>query len=208
MSDEIKGLEIKGYGEDSLTLWALKNKLKEIIEGCLSSDEIYDLKKCEVYYRPSFGRGEYGIGEFDFIIKVNGKIILGESKWWKSGEVTSNGIKLRDAQVNRHKNLIATLENGYKKGYINNKGELPKKCDKWDKKDLYKTFDKLFKGVDNNNIIEIINCVLVLNPNRYKDTKRDNSIFLKLQTNNKEEFKIKWKVVEIKTESDDGFVTL
>jgi hypothetical protein len=46
-------VKILGYGEDTLTLWAMKEHigkiLKEFEDPTLSSD-------CLVFYRPSFGR--------------------------------------------------------------------------------------------------------------------------------------------------------
>jgi hypothetical protein len=92
---------IRGYGEDALTLWALKNQLHQITNGrCTPST---------IYYRPSFGRGQSGLGEFDFIILGKGYIILGESKWGNSPEVQKNG-QIRDVQKNRHYEMTRIIQ--------------------------------------------------------------------------------------------------
>jgi hypothetical protein len=85
---------LRGYGEDALTFWALKNEKKKILKkwGKINA----------IYYRPSFGRGR-NIGEFDFIILTSSRLILGESKWDESGEIGKNGkVKLRAPQIGRH----------------------------------------------------------------------------------------------------------
>ena len=97
-------MEIFGYGEDALTLWALKNKLSAILESLGDSSS---LSQCKVFFRPSFGRsgGENSaqFGEFDFVLLSEKKIFLGESKWHRSSENISNGkLKLREEQILRH----------------------------------------------------------------------------------------------------------
>jgi hypothetical protein len=49
-------------------------------------------------YRPSFGRGRAGFGEFDAIVGTRHCVYLIESKWEGSTE-----IDLDDAQIRRHK---------------------------------------------------------------------------------------------------------
>ena len=46
-------MEIIGYGEDALTLWALRNRLDTILD---TLGDFSDLSKCRVFFRPSFGR--------------------------------------------------------------------------------------------------------------------------------------------------------
>jgi len=74
-------LEIIGYGEDALTLWALQNRRKLIFDKVGINNE----SNVKLFYRPSFGRRggpkSYLFGEFDFIIKTESQIVLGESKW-------------------------------------------------------------------------------------------------------------------------------
>ncbi len=59
-------MQILGYGEDALTLWALQNKLMEILKFL---DDSSDQPECKIFFRPSFGRrggaGSSQFGEFD-----------------------------------------------------------------------------------------------------------------------------------------------
>ena len=77
-------MELLGYGEDGLTLWAIKNRLDTILDK-LKDDS--DPNNCLVYYRPSFGRRgglkSAQFGEFDFILLSEHGIYLVESKWDK-----------------------------------------------------------------------------------------------------------------------------
>lgn len=98
-------MEIRGYGEDALTLWALKNKLPEILKEL---DDKSSLLECKALFRPSFGRrgGENSaqFGEFDFILMSKDQLYLGESKWHRSSENIANGfLALREEQLLRHK---------------------------------------------------------------------------------------------------------
>lgn len=98
-------MEILGYGEDALTLWALKNKLPDILQKLHDESS---LSECEALYRPSFGRsgGEDSaqFGEFDFILLSKAQLYLGESKWPRSSERPKNGIlELREEQLLRHR---------------------------------------------------------------------------------------------------------
>jgi hypothetical protein len=98
-------MEILAYGEDALTLWALKNKLEYILQ------ELKDLSnpsQCQAFFRPSFGRrggpNSSQFGEFDFILLSADCIYLGESKWDNSSEKIIDGrLELRDEQLIRHK---------------------------------------------------------------------------------------------------------
>ena len=97
-------MQILGYGEDALTLWAIKNKLDVILETVGDSS---DPSMCQVFFRPSFGRrgGDSSpqFGEFDFIILSKDRLYLGESKWVRSSEKLKDGIlELRDEQKRRH----------------------------------------------------------------------------------------------------------
>jgi hypothetical protein len=98
-------MKLYGYGEDALTLWALKSKLSEILEALEDNSTLSD---CELFFRPSFGRrgGENSaqFGEFDFLILSKEQLYLGESKWDRSPEVADTGIiKLREEQIVRHR---------------------------------------------------------------------------------------------------------
>lgn len=91
------------YGEDGLTLWALKKKLGVILGYLEDNTDPYE---CEVFYRPSFGRGRGCFGEFDFIVLSKNSVYLGESKWTSSSEKTENGVMLlRPEQPKRHRIL-------------------------------------------------------------------------------------------------------
>jgi hypothetical protein len=89
-------MNIEGYGEDSLTLWALKNRLCDIML-CLEGSKV----ECPtaVFYRPSFGRGPGCFGEFDAIIANSENIYLIESKRNSRNEV------FPEKQKNRHEIL-------------------------------------------------------------------------------------------------------
>jgi hypothetical protein len=96
------------YGEDGLTLWALKNRLKTIIDR----DDHTEASDCTVLYRPSFGRkgGDKSVqfGEFDFAILTRKRIYLGETKWHKGTSGALRGeMKLKDVQRLRHQ-VMAT----------------------------------------------------------------------------------------------------
>lgn len=100
--------EIFGYGEDSFTLWALENKIDDILS------ELNDKSKpgdCLVFYRPSFGRGgrwQVNFGEFDAILASSENIYLLESKWDSfSLNKNKNSIpKLEEKQILRHKIFV------------------------------------------------------------------------------------------------------
>jgi len=97
-------MQILGYGEDALTLWAIKNKLDVILEAVEDSS---DPSMRQVFFRPSFGRrgGDSSpqFGEFDFIILTKDRLYLGESKWVRSSEKLKDGVlELRDEQKRRH----------------------------------------------------------------------------------------------------------
>lgn len=97
-------MEILAYGEDALTLWAIKNKLSAILHTLRDPSTP---SKCQVFFRPSFGRsgGEHSsqFGEFDFIILSEHYLYLGESKWDKSSEHIQEGVlDLRSEQTLRH----------------------------------------------------------------------------------------------------------
>lgn len=95
-------VQIIGYGEDALTLWALQNRL-EVILGQL--DDSSDVSHCRVFYRPSFGRGGHPrFGEFDFIILAERRLYLGESKWHRPPrKLTDRAFTLHRSQKNRHR---------------------------------------------------------------------------------------------------------
>jgi hypothetical protein len=97
-------LSLYVYGEDGLTLWALKNRLPDILR---SLDDHSKPSDCKFFYRPSFGRrggaNSSQFGEFDFLILAEERLYLGESKWDRSSELTKlNTIDLRQEQLTRH----------------------------------------------------------------------------------------------------------
>ena len=98
-------MEILAYGEDALTLWALKEKFALILQ---TLNDPSDPLRCRVFFRPSFGRGggvkSAQFGEFDFIVLAEQCVYLGESKWDKSSEkIRESVLDLRGEQLLRHK---------------------------------------------------------------------------------------------------------
>ncbi len=98
-------MQVLGYGEDALTLWAIKNKLDVILRATSDSSAT---STCQVFFRPSFGRrgGDNSpqFGEFDFIILSENRLHLGESKWARSSEKLKDGVlELRAEQKLRHR---------------------------------------------------------------------------------------------------------
>lgn len=112
-------MEIYAYGEDALTLWAIQNKLSEIL---VSLRDPSSLEQCQAFFRPSFGRsgGDYSaqFGEFDFLLLTVANLYLGESKWDRSSERVEGGILgLRREQQLRHDLFKFYLEEWAYGGY-------------------------------------------------------------------------------------------
>ena len=93
-----------GYGEDILTLWALKSKTSEILE---SFEDVTSQPNCLIFYRPSFGRsgGEKSaeFGEFDAILVSKENIYLIESKWDNLARFQGDEIIIKPEQELRHR---------------------------------------------------------------------------------------------------------
>jgi hypothetical protein len=96
--------KILGYGEDALTLWALKQHPSKILGKFQDATTLAD---CLVFYRPSFGRHSKAnssvFGEFDAIIASKENVYLIESKWDNLTEFNDNEFSIRDEQTLRHK---------------------------------------------------------------------------------------------------------
>jgi hypothetical protein len=108
-------MDILAYGEDALTLWAIKEKLSDILEQLGQPKDYSSLEKCKVFFRPSFGRkgGDKSpeFGEFDFIILYKDCLYLGESKWDDSKKnFCKRALILKDNQINRHRIFKACFE--------------------------------------------------------------------------------------------------
>jgi len=92
------------YGEDGLTLKYTKERLGEILQKLGDNSKSAD---CKVFFRPSFGRGSTGYGEFDAIIISQEKAYLVEAKWDGgrdlSGPRKQGPIKLKKNQTRRHR---------------------------------------------------------------------------------------------------------
>lgn len=95
---------IFGYGEDALTLWALKHRMSDILETFHDRTATAD---CVIFYRPSFGRsgGEKSaeFGEFDAIVASLENIYLIESKWDNLSRFNKREIAIRSEQKIRHR---------------------------------------------------------------------------------------------------------
>jgi len=95
---------ILGYGEDALTLWALKVRVSDILRALRDQTAPSD---CLVFFRPSFGRrggnGTAEFGEFDAILVGSKNVYLIESKWdaFRRWDARAR-ILLREAQKLRH----------------------------------------------------------------------------------------------------------
>jgi hypothetical protein len=111
--------EILGYGEDALTLWALKRHVSTILNHFKDSSSPSD---CLVFYRPSFGRhakeNSSVFGEFDAIVASPQNIYLVESKWDNLVESQKNELVIRREQLTRHEIFIWYLTH-WKKKYSN-----------------------------------------------------------------------------------------
>jgi hypothetical protein len=112
--------KILGYGEDALTLWALKQHTSELL------DEFQDktpISECLIFYRPSFGRHSKAnssvFGEFDAILASRKNIYLIESKWDNLSEFKNEEIILREEQTLRHDIFSWYLTHWNKKYYGN-----------------------------------------------------------------------------------------
>jgi len=104
---------IIGYGEDALTLWLLQKHPSRLL------GQTYSKEHTRIYYRPSFGRGAHGYGEFDFIVLTKSKILLGECKWQESAEFDDGTVTLSEAQTERHRlfeDIYLKLENSKMRG--------------------------------------------------------------------------------------------
>ena len=109
-------MKIIGYGEDALTYEMLNNRMPVFLREMGDKSKLNDVV---FLYRPSFGRGEKGFGEFDAIVGTNEFIYLIESKWTYSTEVKRGNIKeitLRAPQTRRHVifQKLNDLRNKYK----------------------------------------------------------------------------------------------
>jgi len=95
--------KIFGYGEDSFTLWALKQHTSRIL------GRFHDKttpSRCLIFYRPSFGRGSRRegsvFGEFDAVVASSKNVYLIESKWDSLRQSGKRKIALTKAQKLRH----------------------------------------------------------------------------------------------------------
>lgn len=101
-------MNLLGYGEDALTLWALSSRRSDVLSS-LNDPSAPD--SCTLIYRPSFGRRggprSSQFGEFDFIFGTHSALYLGEAKWDKSPELKERPIPLRHEQMERHRVFTA-----------------------------------------------------------------------------------------------------
>lgn len=101
--------KVFGYGEDALTLWALKKKISEILEKLNDQSLPSD---CLIFFRPSFGRSggkrsaeerRAEFGEFDAILASSENVYLIESKWDNLSQNKKDKIELNEEQALRHR---------------------------------------------------------------------------------------------------------
>ena len=111
---------ILGYGEDALTLWALKHRTSDILKSFRDRTAPSD---CLIFYRPSFGRrskeGSAVFGEFDAILVSSENIYLIESKWDNFSRFKNDQITLRPEQEIRHR-IFSWYIMHWDKKYSNN----------------------------------------------------------------------------------------
>jgi hypothetical protein len=111
--------KIFGYGEDALTLWALKQHASRILKEFQDKTPI---SNCLIFYRPSFGRHSKTsgsvFGEFDAIVASKENIYLIESKWDNLAKFNSSEFVLREEQTLRHK-IFSWYLTHWKKKYLN-----------------------------------------------------------------------------------------
>jgi hypothetical protein len=112
--------KILGYGEDVLTLWALKRRTSGILKSFHDQTAPSD---CLIFYRPSFGRsgGEQSaeFGEFDAILASSENIYLVESKWDNLASFKNSKITIRPEQKLRHQ-IFSWYLTHWDKKYHNN----------------------------------------------------------------------------------------
>jgi hypothetical protein len=109
--------KVLGYGEDSLTLWALRKHTAKILNRFRDKTPP---KNCLIFYRPSFGRqrkrsGEATFGEFDAVVASAEKVYLVESKWDGFGRPKRYKTALRREQRLRHEIFSWYLQRWRKK---------------------------------------------------------------------------------------------
>jgi len=99
-------MNIIGYGEDFLTLWALTRKISDIL---VQLKDNTDPKSCVLIYKPTFGRAGRNMdrqraefGEFDSILIAAENVYLIESKW-DGNDQRKKRVNLHKTQVKRHK---------------------------------------------------------------------------------------------------------
>jgi hypothetical protein len=104
MKRDEKMSKILGYGEDALTLWALKYHLSKILDEFQDETTFSD---CLIFYRPSFGRHSKAnssvFGEFDAIVASKSHTYLIESKWDNLTKFNKEELMLRKEQTTRHR---------------------------------------------------------------------------------------------------------
>ncbi len=112
-------MKIIGYGEDALTLWALRKHTSKILEEFPDKTPI---SECIAFYRPSFGRrgnGNSTFGEFDAIIASKQNVYLIESKWDNHNDFKNEEFSLENHQILRHQ-IFAWYLTHWNKKYSGN----------------------------------------------------------------------------------------
>lgn len=152
--------KIFGYGEDALTLWALKCHISKVLEEFRDQTAPSD---CLVFFRPSFGRrggkGSQIFGEFDAIIASSENVYLIESKWDNLSRFKDDEITLEEEQTLRH-DILSWYITHWNTKYSNN----------WESliRNQKNDFEKKFSGkeIAHSNRLLAANLEFVLNAMR------------------------------------------
>ncbi len=150
--------KILGYGEDALTLWAMRNCITDVLRRFRDETPPSD---CVIFYRPSFGRSggskSTEFGEFDAIVASSKNVYLIESKWDNLANAENRRIVLKKEQKLRHE-LFAWYLTHWSKKYSSNWRKFIE-----EQEDNFKTsFKDRKKGIPKTDSILAVNLQYVL----------------------------------------------
>ena len=190
-------MEILAYGEDALTLWAIKKRLSDILVD--DKLKVYSTSEnCKAFFRPSFGRRggdkRSEFGEFDFIILSEQYLYLGESKWDKSSEKIRNGeLELRGEQTLRHDLFKFYVEEWWTLEESTNWSDFAKKVqEKLGQLDIKKPIAR-----ENSLLASNLKTVLEVIKKHYKDMPKVKNVLLYLYDSVNNHHELPRKVCDI-----------